>query len=192
MAPTDRLNSLTKQILNEIVDIFAFNCIKPWQADNEDKQAIGAIRAQDFVQVARQLGCVFTAPETRAIRRQLDKHNLRYINVDQFVQLIDNKIKQDHINIEHEPFSAPNTIITQKLEQLYDVLDYQKQNKLTLPDLKHFLGSLNDAELDHKCIETLFKNENIKLKRNITKQEFVQLFKPIEDTSYLPLKVLHK
>ncbi|GIX65360.1 tRNA m(1)G methyltransferase, putative [Babesia caballi] len=190
-AETRELDALTRQILREVTDIFAINCIKPWQADQEDADAVGTIKAHDFVHVARQLGCVFTASETRAIRRQLEKHNIRYINVDQFVQLIDNKVKQDHVDIKREPFTTPNEIIGEKLGELYDVIDWQKQNKLTTADLKHFLAALNDGELDQKCMETLFKSANIKFKRNITKEEFVRLFTPVDDTSYLSIKASH-
>ncbi|KAK1442493.1 hypothetical protein BgAZ_300110 [Babesia gibsoni] len=192
MASTNKLDPLTRQIVNEITDIFALNCIKPWQLKNADDEPIGTIRAQEFVGVARQLGCVFTASESRALSRQFRKHGLNYINVDQFLQLIDNKIKHDHFTAKCEPFTTPNDIIRPKLEQLYDVLDYQKQNKLTLADIKHFLGCINDGELSNKDIEELLKTSKVKLKRNLTKEEFVQIFCPVEDTSYLSLKVLHR
>ncbi|GFE54387.1 hypothetical protein BaOVIS_017910 [Babesia ovis] len=167
------LDALTQGMLHEVADVFAINCIKPWQAEGVDPETLGRIKAEDFIHVARQLGCVFTAPETRAIERQFKKHNIHYINIDQFVQLINNKIKQDRVDIEHEPFVTPNQIMTSKLGELYDILDWQKQNKLTTADLKHFLASLNEGEFGQKAIETLFKNENIKLKRNITKEEFM-------------------
>ncbi|GBE61925.1 calmodulin 4, putative [Babesia ovata] len=186
------LDTLTRQILHEIADVFALNCIKPWQADESQSQSIGTIKAQDFVNVARQLGCVFTAAEVRAIRRQLAKHKIEYINVDQFVQLVNNKIAQDHVDIEHEPATTPNQLIVPKLEELYDVLDWQKQDKLTTSDLKHFLAAPNNGEFDQKVLEVLLKHENIKFKRNINKEEFVKLFKPVEDTSYLSLKIVHK
>ncbi|CDR94868.1 hypothetical protein, conserved [Babesia bigemina] len=186
------LDTLTRQILHEITDVFALNCIKPWQADEAQAHSIGTIKAQDFVNVARQLGCVFTAAEDRAIRRQLAKHKIEYINVDQFVQLINNKIVQDHVDIQHEPATTPNQLIVPKLEELYDVLDWQKQDKLTTSDLKHFLAAPNNGEFDQKVLEVLLKHENIKFKRNINKEEFVKLFKPVEDTSYLSLKIVHK
>ncbi|ORM41465.1 tRNA methyltransferase 10 -like protein B [Babesia sp. Xinjiang] len=144
------LDTLTRHMIHEVTDVFASNCIKPWETDKTKSNTIGTIKAEQFVHVARQLGCVFTAPETRAISRQLRKHNIQHINIDQFVQLINNKVKQDRIEIDHEPFVTPNEIISKKLEELYEVLDWQKQNKLTTADLKHFLGSLNDGELGQK------------------------------------------
>ncbi|EDO06008.2 hypothetical protein BBOV_II000480 [Babesia bovis T2Bo] len=186
------LDAVTRRMLQEVADVFATNCITPWQAKDIGEQYIGTIKADEFVHVARQLGLVFTVQETRALLRQFKKHHIDYINIDQFVQLINNKVKQDRVTIKLDTFTTPSNIIAQKLEDVYNVLDWQKQNKLTTTDLKHFLGSLNEGEFGQKDIETLFRNANIKPKRNITKEEFVKLFVPIEDTAYLSLNVMHK
>ncbi|KAK2198472.1 bifunctional EF-hand domain pair/tRNA (guanine-N1-)-methyltransferase [Babesia duncani] len=151
------LEPLTRHLLDDITSVFSLNCIKPWD-DCDDVNKLGRIPTCDFVNAARQLGFVFTTSESRAIYRKLKDSNLDYINIDQFIQLLNNKVKLDNtINLDLGEFPDVNLFFRKELEKCYKFLDYQKAGKLPAADLKHMLSSLNNGELNTVGFQKLYK-----------------------------------
>lgn len=179
----------TRILLDEIASVFAINCISPWSGDESSKDKYGIIPAESFVSVARQLGFVFTASENRALLRCFKQSNIDYLDVDHFVRILDNKIRLDStINVPE--FSNLREHFREGLKRYYNIIDCHKSGKFPVSDLKQMLSSFNEGEFDSDALEILLKSSDVKNKRIVTEEDFVNIFTPIEDMEFFSLRAL--
>ncbi|XP_953185.1 uncharacterized protein TA08905 [Theileria annulata] len=186
----NNLSTLTINLLDEIISVFSLNCISPWTYDPDDENNLGLLPASRFVNVSRQIGLTFTPSESRSINKELKLKGIEFIDVDTFVQLLDNKIRLDSdIKSKVPEFTSVEDFLGPKLDECYTILDWQKNGKLPSSDLKHMLSCFDEGQFDSSKLNTLFKSAGLTNKRIISKDDFRAMFLPISDTSFFSVRL---
>ncbi|EAN31884.1 hypothetical protein TpMuguga_04g00532 [Theileria parva strain Muguga] len=186
----NNLSTLTLNLLDEIISVFSLNCISPWSHDATHENNLGLIPSSQFVNVSRQIGLTYTPSESRSINKELKLKGIDFIDVDTFVQLVDNKIRLDSdIKSKVPEFTSVEDFLGPKLDECYTILDWQKSGKLPSSDLKHMLSCFDNGQFDSSKLNTLFKSAGLTSKRIISKDDFRRMFMPISDTSFFSVRL---
>ncbi|AFZ81370.1 hypothetical protein BEWA_007790 [Theileria equi strain WA] len=181
------LCNTTRVLLDEITSVFAINCINPWSENEFDKDKCGLIPVELFVNVARQLGFVFTATESRALLRCFKQSKIDYLDIDYFVRILDNKIRLDS-DIKVSKFANFREHFREGLQRYYNIIDCHNTGKIPVTDLKQMLSSFNEGEFDSNTLECLLKVSESRNKRIITADDFVNILMPIKDMEFFSLR----